>query len=125
MGASLPLDDRILFACSQGARSVTELARKLKVAKPSIYPVVNRLVELGLLVAEDERARVTMYEPAAGVAVDYGPRGVEVDVDGNGDPRKDKSDRCAATTTQGSRCQKAACDGSEFCSIHAPTATEA
>lgn len=104
---------------------MTELARKLKVAKPSIYPVVKRLVGLGLLVAEDERARVTIYETAAGVKVDYGPRGVEVDVDGNGDPRKDKSDRCAATTTQGSRCEKATRDGSEFCSIHAPAATEA
>jgi len=114
----LPLDDRILFACSRGARSVTELARKLKVAKPSIYPVVNRLAELELLVADGERARVTMYETAPSVEVDYGPRGVSVDIDGEGDPRKDDSGRCAATTTMGTRCKNEIPDDSHFCPVH-------
>lgn len=118
----LPLDDRILFACSRGARSVTNLARKLKVAKPSIYPVTSRLVKLELLVV-DESGRVDLYETAEGVEVDYGPRGVSVDVDGEGDPRKDASDRCAATTTKGTRCQKDSRADSEFCSIHAAAET--
>jgi hypothetical protein len=61
-----------------------------------------------------------MYETAPGVEVDYGPRGVDVDVDvdGEGDPRKDASDRCAATTTKGTRCKNEIPDDSHFCPVH-------
>lgn len=124
MDGLLPLDDRILFACSRGARSAPELARKLKTDKPSVYSVLNRLVDLELLVVDEERTRLAMYETAGGVEVDYGPRGVDVTVDGGPDPREVDDGRCTATTTRGDRCKRDAKDGSQYCGLHASDEAE-
>ncbi len=124
MNGMLPLDDRILFACSRGARSATELARKLKTDKPSVYSVLNRLVELKLLVVDEARAPVSMYETADAVEVDYGPRGIDVTVDGDPDPREADDGRCTATTTRGSRCKRDATSDSAYCGLHATDENE-
>lgn len=116
---SLPLDDGVLFLLRSGHRTARSIGTKLNKDQSTVYPVLNRLINLGLVRHGEGKHREGVYELEHDVTVDHRSGRLVVEKKGDGDPRRNgREDSCLATTTRGSRCKRTPRAGAEYCVLH-------